>query len=336
MCFYILAVFLLRRCIIMNGLFSVDLSKMNYKEIADWIISCRQCVVRENFDRIEDYYIELEKFCNEWENHSEANESIYKSEKYKKAIVYVSYRDMISFHFDFGSGKETINPFIYNFENSVFASNKIETELSQQFSKYYDKLIKVFEQKEAKDTDTSKQEKEKHDISYKDTLHDIILNQRFNELKIRTRVFIDNKWLKSSSYDEFLKECDKKRNYEVEFTERTSKSSYCEALEEYGVPKSVYNDFISKNKCEQEFRKKIFINLSFALSFPLSLTEKLLNLNGYTLNGSDRVFDIICKKAFFIGFSRTMTNDLIEKKNAESRKDFKTYKGIPDLNKNRK
>lgn len=110
----------------MNSLFSVDLSKMNYKEIADWIISCRQCVVRENFDRIENYYIELENFCNEWEKHSEANESIYKSEKYKKAIIYTSYRDMISFHCDFGSGKETINPFIYNFENSVFASNKIE------------------------------------------------------------------------------------------------------------------------------------------------------------------------------------------------------------------
>jgi len=41
---------------------------MNYKEITDWIISCRQSIVRENFDRIEDYYIELEKLCNEWEN----------------------------------------------------------------------------------------------------------------------------------------------------------------------------------------------------------------------------------------------------------------------------
>ena len=81
----------------MNGLFSVDLSKMNYKEIAERIISCRQCVVRENFDRIEDYYIELEKFCNEWENHSEANKSIYKSEKYEKVIVYLWCRDMISF-----------------------------------------------------------------------------------------------------------------------------------------------------------------------------------------------------------------------------------------------
>ena len=60
---------------------------MNYKEIADWVIKCRQYVVRENFDRIEDYYIELEKFCDKWEKHSEANESIYKSEKYKKAIV---------------------------------------------------------------------------------------------------------------------------------------------------------------------------------------------------------------------------------------------------------
>ena len=121
----------------MNSLFSVDLSKMNYKEIADWIIKCRKEIKKENFENLEKYYIALETFCNEWEKHSEANKSIYQSEKYKKAIVYVSYRDMISFHFDFGSGKEKINPFIYNFENSIFASNKIENELSQQFNKYY-------------------------------------------------------------------------------------------------------------------------------------------------------------------------------------------------------
>ncbi len=316
----------------MNSLFSVDLSKMNYKEIADWIISCRQYVVRENFDRIEDYYIELEKFCDEWEKHSEANKSIYQSEKYKKAIVYVSYRDMISFHFDFGSGKEKINPFIYNFENSIFASNKIENELSQQFNKYYDKLIKIFEEeKEVEDT-----EKETHKKSYKEKLHDILVNERFNTLTIRTRVFVNNKWLKSASYDEFLKECDNQRNYEIEFIEKTTKGNSVKAMDEYGISSSNYNEFRSENYCEQEFKKKMFVNIAFALSLPYTLAERLLNFNGSTMKYSDRIFDVICKKAFFIGFSRNMANDLIKKKNLEIKNNFASYKEIPNLDKNRK
>lgn len=316
----------------MNSLFSVDLSKMNYKEIADWIIKCRQSVIREDFDRIEDYYAELENFCDEWEKHSEANKSIYQSEKYKKAIVYVSYRDMISFHFDFGSGKETINPFIYNFENSIFASNKIENELSQQFNKYYDKLIKIFgEEKEVEDT-----EKETHKKSYKEKLHDILVNERFNTLTIRTRVFVNNKWLKSASYDEFLKECDNQRNYEIEFIEKSKKGNSGKAMDEYGISTTNYNEFVSESKCEQEFGKKMFVNIAFALSLPYTYAERLLNFNGSTLKYSDRIFDIICKKAFFIGFSRDMANDLIKKKNLEIKNKFDDYKEVPNLDKNRK
>ena len=316
----------------MNSLFSVDLSKMNYKEIADWIIKCRQFVVREDFDRIEDYYTKLENFCDEWEKHSEANKSIYQSEKYKKAIVYVSYRDMISFHFDFGNGKETINPFIYNFENSIFASSKIENELSQQFNKYYDKLIKIFEEeKEVEDT-----EKETHKKSYKEKLHDILVNERFNTLTIRTRVFVNNKWLKSASYDEFLKECENQRNYEIEFIEKSQKGNSEKAMDEYGISSSNYNEFRNEKYCEQEFKKKMFVNIAFALSLPYTLAERLLNFNGSTMKYSDRVFDVICKKAFFIGFSRDMANDLIKKKNLEIKNNFASYKEIPNLDKNRK
>ena len=330
MCFYILAVFSFRWCI-MNNLFSVDLAKMNYKEIADWIIKCRNEIKKENCENLEKYYIDLENFCNEWEKHSEANKSIYQSEKYKKAIVYVSYRDMISFHFDFGNGKETINPFIYNFENSIFASNKIETELSQQFNKYYDKLIKVFEQDEVEDT-----EKEAHKKSYKEKLHDILVNERFNTLRIRTRVFVNNKWLKSASYDEFLKECDNQRNYEIEFIDKISKGNSGKAMDEYGISSTNYNEYMSESKCEQEFGKKMFVNIAFALSLPYTYAERLLNFNGSTMKYSDRIFDIICKKAFFIGFSRDMANDLIKKKNLEIKNDFATYREIPNLDKNRK
>lgn len=321
MCF-ILAVFLLRRCNV-NKLFSVDLSKINYKEIAEWIIECRNHIKSETYDNKEDYFIDLEAFCDEWEKHAEANSKIYKSDKYKKALVYISFREMISFHFDYGNGKEEINPFLHNFNASIFASDKIEKELTQQFNRYYDKLLKIFEQ----DTPTD---------NYKIALHEIVLNQRFNELKVYTRVFVNNKWLKEASFESFLSRCEKIREYEIEFKERDTKNSYVEALKEYGITKTVYNEFISNNKCEQEFGKKMFINLAFALALPFTLADKLLTYNGYSLKGSNRFFDIICSKALFVGFSREITIDLINKKNLELSKAHKTYKGIPNLNINRK
>ena len=46
----------------MNGLFSVDLSKMNYKEIADWIIKCRNEIKKENCENLEKILYRFGKF----------------------------------------------------------------------------------------------------------------------------------------------------------------------------------------------------------------------------------------------------------------------------------
>ena len=162
------------------------------------------------------------------------------------------------------------------------------------------------------------------------------MNERFNTLRIRTRVFVNNKWLKSASYDEFLKECDNQRNYEIEFIDKISKGNSGKAMDEYGISSTNYNEYMSESKCEQEFGKKMFVNIAFALSLPYTYAERLLNFNGSTMKYSDRIFDIICKKAFFIGFSRDMANDLIKKKNLEIKNDFATYREIPNLDKNRK
>ena len=77
-------------------------------------------------------------------------------------------------------------------------------------------------------------------------------------------------------------------------------------------------------------------DLNESFSLPYTYAERLLNFKGSTLKYSDRIFDIICKKAFFIGFSRDMANDLIKKKNLEIKNNFATYKEIPNLDKNRK
>ena len=65
------------------------------------------------------------------------------------------------------------------------------------------------------------------------------------------------------------------------------------------------------------FDKKLFVNIAFLLGLNYSCAEKLLNYNGYTFEDSSRQFDIICSKAFKIGFSRQMTIDLIQKRNNE-------------------
>ena len=56
-----------------------------------------------------------------------------------------------------------------------------------------------------------------------------------------------------------------------------------------------------------------------------------MNYNGYTLESNVRQVDVVCKKAFQIGFSREMAIALIEKKNYELAKTKKSFKMIPNL-----
>ena len=107
-------------------------------------------------------------------------------------------------------------------------------------------------------------------------------------------------------------------------------------LKSFDISKPLYNEFVSYNLCEKEFDKKMFVNLSFALALTFSNAEKLLNYNGYTLNSVERQFDVVCSKAFKIGFSREMVIALIDKRNEELKEKNMKYNLIPNITKNSK
>lgn len=107
------------------------------------------------------------------------------------------------------------------------------------------------------------------------------------------------------------------------------------ALKEFGISKSVYNDWRSEAYCEKDFGKKMFVNMAFILGLNYENAEKLLNLNGYTFESVGRQFDEICRKAFKIGFSRDMTIALIEKRNRELAKSNIKFALIPNLTSNK-
>ena len=85
----------------------------------------------------------------------------------------------------------------------------------------------------------------------------------------------------------------------------------------------------------------MFVNMAFILGLNYDGAEKLLNLNGYTFESVGRQFDVICRKAFKIGFSRDMTIALIEKRNRELKDSLKKSSSkkkcslIPNLTSNK-
>ena len=188
-------------------------------------------------------------------------------------------------------------------------------EIDQDYSPVYDLVKEVFASEDG----------------YKARLHEVVLEQVFSYSSIRVRAFDDKgAWIKTATYKEFIKECEKQK-YTLILETKHKKNSYYRIFDEFDIPKSVYADFISLNACEQEFGKKFFINLGFAMSLNLSLVEKLLNFNGYTIKDKSRQFDVICEKAFRIGFGREYTIALIEKYNTELEKRFDVFKPMPSI-----
>lgn len=299
------------------GLFEQDITQMNYMELADWITVCRSVVLKENFDTYERYISEVDLFCREWEAFYEQNESFFTThhDRFKKALAFSSYAKRLTYEFNYGD--KTIVKF-ENFKNSPdvnLKSRDIE-EIDQDFMSNYDTIKAIFQIEDG----------------YKGRLHEAILDQLFRGTTIKIRAFKNGEWFKAASYEEFIKECEKQKYY-FDVVPKHKKNSYKKVLAEYEVPTSVYSDFISENKCEQEFGKKFFINLGFAMSLNLTLVEKLLNYNGYSIKNKSRQFDVICEKAFRIGFGREYTIALIDKCNQEIADKYDVYKPVPTIKK---
>ena len=292
-------------------------------QLAEWLTACRTFIQRGNYDTYGTYLETVAAFCWEWENHYQQHKRQYESEKFKKALHYAQIQEHFKCYFDFFDGKEPIDVAYSMLQQSVFVEKlkPLFEELEQTSSDSYKQIQAIFEDKER----------------YKERLHEVISQQVFNDTKIRVRAFTDNgKWIKAASFKEFLDKCEK-QNYLIETDKkRTVKRSYAAAIEQYDITTSVYQDYINDSTKEQEFDKKLFVNLAFALGLNATTAETLFKWNGYSIYDSIREFDAICRKAFKIGFGREYMIALIDKYNMELAARYKTFKPMHNITKNKR
>lgn len=337
-------------------LFYKDISTMDYIELSNWIIACRSYLVKDTYNSREEYLEILELFFLEWQEHYKQNETIYKSEKYKKALLFCSLRDRLKFIVNFNNGKDNgiIEANFYNYKNifsdSIFVE-KVEEEIKVVSSDYFMKISNIFiigdfEMSLRNETEANKKQKlaellnkedkkvingkrSSEDLKelkihlengYKNYLHnEIISKQTFSEIETVYKVYKGKRALKTLTYKELVDLIKSNSELRVEKDKRKRKAQYSSALEECGVTSTTYGEFINDYMCQKGFEKKFFINLAFAIGLPYSYCEKLLKYNGFTLNAINRIFEDICSNAFKLGCSREMVIDIIEKKNNENK-----------------
>lgn len=310
-----------------TDLFEKDIKAMNYIQLADWIVACRNYIKKDRYDKYEDYIVAVDTFCREWEDfytkHEEEynKKSVFRSEKFKKALLYVQVKNNYHIQADFGTVKEEYPIDTYeNLMNSIFAEHTVK-ELQRDFDGVYELIQNIVREEQG----------------FKSCLYEAISNQYFNSIYYYVRVFNDKgKQIKASTYKEALALLEKEENYTVSVISKPKKVGYYQCFKEYDISTTVYTEYNSANYYEQEFSKKLFINLAFILGLGKTDTEKFLNFNGYSILNKTRQFDIICEKSFRIGFGREYTIALIDKFNKELEKSYSVCKKIPNITKNRK
>lgn len=305
-------------------LFEKDISILSYRELAEWIISCRQFILKSNFGSVEEYQNSVYAFCHEWQEHYNQNEKIYKSKNFEKAILYIGRKDKLRFKVDFGKGKEDITESILTNTMSVAFIEKAKKIADDKFDE------------DIKKVDEDLKQCFKNKAEFKNNINSQITGFNFNKINSRLRVFKDNKLVRASSYKELLEQCENLHNYEIKAEDRTSSSSYLNALEKFDIPKTNYTDYMSIVKAEKAFDKKFFINLAFALSLSYNYAENLLYFNGFSVLDSVKMFDIICEKAFRIGFGREYVIALIDKYNSDMKKKYPKFAEVQNITKTKK
>ncbi len=308
------------------SLFKEDLYNKDFIELADWLEACRNYVEPDK-DMCDEYLFALDDFCKEWEEHynyhnaTYENDSIYRSETFYKALGYIWFKERLTIICDYGEGQYVYPADTYNnLKSSVISSGKSFERIRGLYDETHEAVQKAFEN---------------DGVDFKEKIHGYISNQSFDSYKFYIRVLKDGKQLTSKTYKEFMEQCEKAEWYVEEYEFIEKKNNYNNALKEFGISKSVYNDWRSEAYCEKDFGKKMFVNMAFILGLNYENAEKLLNLNGYTFESVGRQFDEICRKAFKIGFSRDMTIALIEKRNRELAKSNIKFALIPNLTSNK-
>lgn len=300
-------------------LFEEPIKGYTYLQLGEWIQRCRNFILSNKYTDYSDYCNDVNKFCFEWEKHYTKFQKIYISEKFNKAILSLALQN-IKTTVNWGDAKEDITNLYLNdvkYGSNLALAKEAEKTMNVYVLNYISKIHSCF----------------KDNLNYKALLHGVIKSDTFDKVE-REITFIVNKKqkpLKTTSYKKLLDEISNNSN--ITFKDKTyiKHNSYLSILSEYGIAKTVYNDFKNPYTCQKDFDKKFFINIAFALSLPYTYANKLLKLNGFGLKDSTRQFDIILEKAFRIGFGRQYTNAIINKYNEEEKSKNHKFIEVPNL-----
>ena len=307
--------------------FEVDLSKINYMQLAEWLVSCYSEVekMQDESESEEQYFERLALFEKAWEQHYEQNTKLYRSKKFALARIFITYKNRLKLKVDYGKGRTSIETIPCDTYSSMLANDYVIWKsdaaeiIEQNVSAAYQKILDVFNPENR--------------TSYKAKLHEIVSEQAFMDINIKVRAEKDKKKFKAMSYKEFIAVCEKDGTYELKTEKHEKRSNYNAALDDCGVASTTYHEFQGDRTCHKDFDKKFFVNLAFALALPYQCVAKLLAYNGYTLNSVGREFDEICKRAFRLGYSQKLTIEVIKMKNAELAKSSLPFNPVPNLEK---
>lgn len=305
--------------------FEVELKELNYLDIADWLTYLRTLVKREAFDTNDQYYEELELLVQDWKMHYASHQADYKTVKFRKALLVCQIKENINFEIDYGLGKEPFSIDTYQsvLQGSIFKDRlKVEDDFQVVVDTMLSDIEAIF--------------KAENVSNYKNLLHEVVSSQRFNWFTTTYRILSDGIVVSAKSYKELLDKIDGCK-FETKRVKRVKKKSYKEALLEFDISNSSYNEFTNSFRCEKHFDKKLFVNLSFVLALPYEWAERLLQYNGYTLKSNGRIFDEVMSITFKLGLSREMAISLIDKKNQDlDRLSKGNFIPVPNIAKNRK
>lgn len=298
---------------------------LSYREIAEWITACRLTVKRDSFNDNVRYLRAVSDFAAEWTRHYEENKEFYQKPKFKTALLSIAVPTAEVFAMIDGKNQ----PLIMGFQTAnthypfISAAQKIlDLNQRQAVECYVGKIGECFGRRNKAD--------------YKILLDDIIKKHLTKKTAVQIKKLNGKKINEYTSYDELIKDIENTDNFKVDIvksktektfeikcqgrndlTTRYVKVGYQQQFLDYGISKTVYNEFLEEKTCEKEFDKKLFVNLGFLLSLPFSYFNTLLAYNGFSVDESTRKFDEIIVRAFKIGFGRDMAIDLIDFYNFE-------------------
>ena len=293
-----------------GNVFDVDLKSMSSIEIRRWLKDCRNLIKSTDYEHRADYLQAVKNFTDDWYQHYLDNQKIYGDYKFKRALLSLALPELVIKTII--DGKKVIVPPM-KFEtiqnHNPFAKTLEQEEdehIKDNIKNYYEEISKCFKANNLE--------------NYKSDLDRIIRECLIDSVSFQLKVYQGKKVIKFNSFDELIKEIENLGNYRTE-TKSTPKlltptkcikTGYQNLLLQNGISKTVYNDFQSEDFCEQDFGKKMFVNIGFMLELPFDMLNTLLSFNGYSIDKSGKVFDKIVDRAFKIGFGRKLTIDLID------------------------